>query len=204
MKTQEEIIIGTIVHITDSIAFRMMETAFALAYEGELSDMKAYRALKEYAKKGEIELYGIDLEIELLESLADEGVRIVVASLQLLYEFKRVYLIINNLDLIEVLLDDECADLANDIYRETALDPTLNYEQQKQQEVANYFWYNLSIWRCIQMILYNRINFDDDQDEFMEQYFDFCQNDLTSENKNAALLYDLQRSLESGMIGQIG
>ena len=205
MKSQNEIIIGSIIHIIDCIGRRMMETAFALAYEGELSDMKAYRAPKEYAKKGgEAELFCIDLEIELLKSLSDEGVKIVVASMQLVYEFKRVYLLINNLDLIEVLLDDECAELANVIYGETELDPSLNYDQQKKEEEYNYFWYNLSIWRCIKMILYNRINFDDDQDEFSEEYYDFCQQDLTSENKNVALLYDLQRSLELGMIGRWG
>ena len=124
--------------------------------------------------------------------------------MQLVYEFKRVYLLINNLDLIEVLLDDECAELANVIYGETELDPSLNYDQQKKEEEYNYFWYNLSIWRCIKMILYNRINFDDDQDEFSEEYYDFCQQDVTSENKNVTLLYDLQRSLELGMIGRWG
>lgn len=205
MKSQNEIIIGSIVHIIDCIGRRMMETAFALAYEGELSDMKAYRSPKEYIEKGgEVELICLDLEIELLNSLSDEGVKIVVASMQLVYEFKRVYLLINNLDLIEVLLDDDCAELSYKIYGETALDPSLNYDQQKKEEEYNYFWYNLSIWRCIKMILYNRINFDDDQDEFSEEYYDFCQQDLTSENKNAALLYDLQRSLELGMIGRWG
>jgi hypothetical protein len=204
MKTQDEIIIGAVVHIIDCIGRRMMETAFALAYERELSDMKAYRAPKEYTKiGGEVTLFCIDLEIELLESLSDEGVQIVVASMKLVYEFKRVYLLINNLDLIEVLLDDECAELSYVIYGETEFDPSLNYEQQKQQEIDNYFWYNLSLWRCVKMILYNRINFDDDQDEFMEQYFDFCQHDLTTEDKNAVLLYDLQRSLEIGMIGRV-
>jgi hypothetical protein len=205
MKTQEEIIIGAVIHITDRIGRRMMETAFALAYEGELSDMEAYSAPKEYAKEGsEVELFCIDLEIELLESLEDEGVKTVIASMQLLYEFKRVYLLINNLDLIEVLMDLECIELSNAIYRETPLDPSLNYDQQKQEETDNYFWYNLSIWKCIKMILYQQINFDDDQDEFMEHYFDFCLKDLTSEDKNVALLYDLQRSLELGMIGRWG
>jgi hypothetical protein len=204
MKTQEEIIIGAIVHIIDCIGRRMMETAFALAYEGELSDMKAYRAPKEYTEKGgEAELFCIDLEIELLESLSDESVKIVVASMKLVYEFKRVYLLINNLDLIEVLLDDKCAELSYEIYGETELDPSLNYDQQKKEEQYNYFWYNLSIWRCIKMILYNRINFDDDQDEFTEEYYDFYHNHTTSEDKNAALLYDLQRSLELGMIGRV-
>lgn len=203
MKTQDEIIIGAIVHITDYIGVRMMETAFALAYEGELSEMKEYSVPKKYAEKGEVELICQSLEIELLESLADEGVKIIVASISLLHEFKRIYLLINNLDLMEVLLDDECAELAGNIYGETALDPTLSYEQQKQEERDNYFWYNLSIWRCIKMILYHRTNFDDDQDEFSEEYYDFCDSDLTSENKNAALLYDLQRSLELGMIGRV-
>ncbi|RZL17145.1 MAG: hypothetical protein EOO89_09390 [Pedobacter sp.] len=203
MKSQEEIIIGAIVHIVNAIAARMMETAFGLAYEGELADMKAYRAPKEYTKKGaETELFCIDLEIELLDSLADDGVKTIVASMKLLYEFKRVYLLINNLDLIDILLDDECAELSHKIYGETPLDPTLNYKQQKEEENANYFWYNLSIWRCIKMILYKRINFDNDQDQFMKEYFDFCLNDTTSENKNAALLYDLQRTLELGMIGR--
>jgi hypothetical protein len=205
MKSQEKIIIRSIVHIVDAIAARMMETAFGLAYEGELAELKVYRAPKIYPEEGEeIELSCLDSEIELLDSIADEGVKTVVASMKEVQEFKRVYLLINNLDLIEVLLDEECADLAVEIYEETPIDLTVDYENQKAFETDNYFLYNLALWRCIKMLETNQISFDEDKDWdlFSIHQFDFFLNNTTSEDKNVALLYDLQRTLEIGMIGR--
>jgi len=206
MKTQNEIIIGSIVHMANFIASRMMEAAFALAYEGELSDMKAYRAPQEYTKEGdETVLTYANLEIELLESLADEGVKKVVAAMNKVYNFQRIYLMINNLELIEVLEDDECEDLAYKTYMEFPLDFTADYDNQVSMETDNYYMYNLMIWRCIQMLSGRQTSFVEDKDYplFSTQYYDFITEHTTSDDKNIALLYNLQRSLEIGMIGRM-
>lgn len=206
MRVQNEIIIGSIVHITAFIASRMMETAYGLAYERELSDMKAYRAPKEYAEEGEeVGLSCFDLEIELLDSLEDIGVKKVVIAMKKLYDFQRLYLLINNLDIVEVLEDKDFENLAYDTYLENPLDYTADYDCQIIMEIDNYYLYNLMIWRCIQMLSGKQISFVEDKDYplFNNQYSDFMTNHTTSDDKNIALLYNLQRSLEIGMIGRV-
>jgi hypothetical protein len=47
------------------------------------------------------------------------------------------------------------------------------------------------------------IDFYDDADELLEKHYAFLDKEVTSDNRNAALLYDLQRSLETGKIGRI-
>jgi hypothetical protein len=63
--------------------------------------------------------------------------------------------------------------------------------------------YHLCIWRYIKMLSAGSIDFNEDLEDFLREYHEFLDEDVTSLNRNAALLYNLQRSLEIGMIGRI-
>ena len=107
-----------------------------------------------------------------------------------------VYLLINNLDVMEIMEDPVYMDLAFEIYEEEPINPEADYNTHVELESLNFFYYNLPIWRCIQMLLNNQTVFDEvDIDTFSNQYYDFEQKDLTAEDKNVALLYELMRSL---------
>jgi hypothetical protein len=195
MENQQEIINAAVPHVLTWIAIRMMTTAFSLAFETGLSDLKEYMSPKDLCEIYEGKLMGcLDLERDLLKMVENTDVQTVVASMEQLFDFVASYRIINDLNVMEFEIDESGVDLAIEIYREEPFDPTLNFEQQKTQECESYFWYNMCIWRCIKMLSTGSIYIE---------YYDFLDEEVTSENKNAALLYDLQRALEIGMIGRI-
>jgi hypothetical protein len=204
MENQQEIINAAVPHVLTWMAMRMMTTAFSLAFETGLLDLKEYMSPTDLAEiyKGHV-MGSIDLERDLLKIVEDTDVKTVVASMEQLFDFVATYRIINNLDDMEFDLDDASIDLAILIYREEPFNATLSFMQQKNEECDNYFWYNMCIWRCIKMLSTGTPDIANDGDEFMKCYYDFLDEDVTSLNRNAALLYDLQRSLEIGMIGRI-
>jgi len=204
MENQQEIINAAVPHVLTWIAIRMMTTAFSLAFETGLFDLKEYMSPKDLAEIYGDEVMGcLDLERDLLKTVENTDVKTVVASMELLFDFVASYRIINDLNVMEEEIDDAAADLATEIFEVEPFIATLNFEQQKKRESDNYFWYNLCIWRCIKMLSAGSIDFNEDLQDFLREYHEFLDEDVTSVNRNAALLYDLQRSLEIGMIGKI-
>lgn len=204
MENQQEIINAAVPHVLTWIAIRMMTTAFSLAFEKGLFDLKEFMSPKDLSEIYEGQVMGcLDLERDLLKIVEDTDVQTVVASMEQLFDFVATYRVINDLNVMEEEIDEAGVDLATEIYREEPFNDRLTFGQQKKRECENYFWYNLCIWRCIQMLTSGRIDFDEDLDNFLRDYHDFVDTDVTSDNRNAALLYDLQRSLEIGMIGRI-
>lgn len=203
-QSQEEVIKGSIVHVLNFIALRMMTTAFAMAFEGELSNMKEFMSPEDRADIYEGHLIGyVDTEIALLETIEDIGVKTVTASMQRIFDCVNTYLLINNLDVMEIMEDPIYMDLASTIYVEDPINLEANYATHVELETLNFFYYNLAIWRCIQMLLTNQTESEENEmDIFMDQYYDFESEELTSEDKNIALLYDLMRFLEQGKIGK--
>lgn len=204
MENQQEIINAAIAHVITWMAIRMMTTALSLAFDAGLFDLKEYMSPKDLA-----EIYGdqvtgcLDVERDLLEIVEDPDVKTVVASMEQLFEFADSYRMINGIDDLEEEIDDAAEDLASNIYEVEPFNETLNFGQQKTRECDNYFWYHLCIWRCIKILSTGCIDFYDDADELLERHYAFLDKEVTSDNRNAALLYDLQRSLESSKIGRI-
>lgn len=206
MITQEEIIKGAVVNVMHFVVIRMLSTAFALAFEKGLHDLKEYMSPIDLCDfyKGH-DSGSIEIELELIEMVEDKDVKAIVASINKIFDFINIYIMINNLDIEEVITDSECTKLANDLYCEEPIDLSLDFETQKTTEYSNFFWYNYAIWQSIRLLLSGNTNEDEDEamEEFEKQYFDFLDEAVTSDNRNVALLYDLQRSLAIGMIGRI-
>lgn len=206
MITQEEIIKGAVVNVMHFVVIRMLSTAFALAFEKGLHDLKEYMSPIDLCDfyKGH-DSGSIEIELELIEMVEDKDVKAIVASINKIFDFINIYVMINNLDIEEVITDSECTKLANDLYCEEPIDLSLDFETQKTTEYSNFFWYNYAIWQSIRLLLSGNTNEDEDEamEEFEKQYFDFLDEAVTSDNRNVALLYDLQRSLAIGIIGRI-
>jgi hypothetical protein len=206
MITQEDIIKGAVVNVMNFVIIRMLSTAFALAFEKGLHDLKEYMSpidLCEFYKGHDSG--SIEIELELIEMVEDKDVRAIVARINNIFDFLNIYVMINNLDIEEVITDPECTKLASDLYREEPINLSLNFEAQKTIEYSNFFWYNHAIWQSIRILLSGNTNEDEDvaMEEFEKQYFDFLDEDVTSDNRSVALLYDLQRCLAKGIIGRI-
>ena len=206
MITREEIIKGAVVNVMHFVVIRMLSTAFALAFEKGLHDLKEYMSPIDLCDfyKGH-DSGSIEIELELIEMVEDKDVKAIVASINKIFDFINIYIMINNLDIEEVITDSECTKLANDLYCEEPIDLSLDFETQKTTEYSNFFWYNYAIWQSIRLLLSGNTNEDEDEamEEFEKQYFDFLDEAVTSDNRNVALLYDLQRSLAIGIIGRI-
>ena len=205
MITQEEIIKGAVVNVMNFVAVRMLSTAFALAFDKGLHDLKDYMSPKDLCEVYEgRDSCSVKTELDLIEIVEDKDVKTIVACINQIFDFINIYVMINNLDIDDVVTNVDCVQLANKVYREVPIDISLDFKAQKIMEYDNFYWYNHSIWRSIRMLLYgNTALEDEEEDEFVNQYFDFLDEDLTSDNRNVALLYDLQRSLAISMIGRI-
>jgi len=186
-KYTEDQFIGMIAQILSFVSIKFCEYGYLLAFEKELPDLK-----------GLVELDTIsNADFELLETLEDPAVKVVVKSIHKVEECLKSYMLINNLDEYEVLDSEEFRELAADVFFAYMID----YEGQTYTDVLNdlnglyYNIYQLLYHATRQLVLKEMEIYDQVYDEFFEIVDDLLANKLETDNKNVALLHNLITAL---------
>lgn len=186
-KYTEDQFIGMTAQVLSFISIKLCEYGYLLAFENELPDLK-----------GLVELDTIsNADFELLETLQDPAVKVVVQSIHKVEDCLKSYMLINNLDEYEVL--------DNEDYRELAADSFFAYviecEGQTYTDILNdlngvyYNIYQLLYHTTRQLTLNEMEIFDQVYDEFFEVVEDLLNNRIDTDNKNVALLHNLITTL---------
>jgi|GEM_PF-1059041 hypothetical protein len=192
-RSSGEIAIGVVPHLLSFIACELCKYGFMLAYERGLSDLK-----------GLIEPDSIsEADIDLLETVDDEVIKILVQSIDRTLSCMKTYMIINNLDEFEVMEDDEYNQAASDIYHIYIIEwENKDYEQTLVNLNAMYFSVQLLIYHATQLL-----SKDDLEKDFFieyEKFFDILNSifnaDEPDPNKNVALLNDLIIELNDDLL----
>jgi len=182
-KHTEDQFIGMVAQILSFISIKFCEYGYLLAFEKELPDLK-----------GLVELDSIsNADFELLETLEDPAIKVVVRSIQHVEDCLKNYIMINGLDEYEVLDNEEYRALAADSFFSYIID----FEGSTYKDVRNdlsglyYSIYQLLYHTTQQLILQEMEIFDRVFDEFFEIADDLMANKIETDDKNVTLLYDL-------------
>jgi len=163
-----------------------------VAYEKDLSDLK-----------GLVPADAIDPDDwELLESVDDEVVQIILTSVDKVVTCIKTYYMINNLDELETMENEEYNQLASDSHYAYIMD----LESKSYKDLL----INLNtVYFCITRYIYHttiQLRLDEPDipeelyDEFLEVYNGSFDEELVSEDKNISLLYDLILDLSTDLV----
>lgn len=186
-KHTEDQFIGMVAQILSFISIKFCEYGYLLAFEKELPDLK-----------GLVELDSVsNADFELLETLEDPAIKVVVRSIQHVEDCLRNYLMINGLDEYEVLDNEEYRELAADSFFSYMVD----FEGNTYKDVINdlsglyYSIYQLLYHTTRQLILQEMEIFDQVFEEFFEIADELMANRIETDDKNVALLHNLISTL---------
>lgn len=183
----EDHFIGMTAQVLSFISIKLCEYGYLLAFEKELPDLK-----------GLVELDTIsNADFELLETLQDPAVKIVVHSIHQVEDCLKNFILINNLDEYEILDNEEYRELAADSFFAYVIE----FDGQTYTDILNdlngvyYNIYQLLYHTTRQISLQQMDIFDQVYDEFFEIIEDLLGNKIETDNKNIALLYHLINTL---------
>ncbi|ATP57573.1 hypothetical protein CPT03_14370 [Pedobacter ginsengisoli] len=154
-----------------------------IAFEKDLSDLK-----------GLIEPDSISPDdFELLDSVDDDVVRILLSSVDKVIKCSKTYLLINNLDELEVMENEEYNLLASDNYYAYIIDwESKSYKDLLYNLNAVYFSISQLLYHTSCQIKLNEVEIPEEMyDEFLDKYSDLLRGRLNPADKNISLLYDL-------------
>lgn len=188
----KDCVIGLVPHVLGFVINELCKNAFLLAYENDLSDLK-----------GLVPADAIDPDDwELLESVDDEVVQIILTSVDKVVDCLKTYYLINNLDELETMENETYNELASDSHYAYIID----WESKSYRDLL----INLNtVYFCITRYLYHttiQLRLDEPDipeelyDEFLEIYNNSFEESLRSEDKNISLLYDLILNLNEDLV----
>jgi len=183
---------GMLPHVLNHVIFELCRNGFTLAFEKGLSDLK-----------GLVPADAMDEDdFELLESVNDPVVNLLLASVEKVIRCAKTYYMINNLDELEIMENEEYNELASDnfyIY-------IMEWDSKSYEDVV----FNLNaVYLSISQLLYHtsrQIQLDsievpeDIYDEFLAKSDELLSGALTADDKNVRLLYDLIVSLNEDLL----
>ena len=188
----EEAIIGSVPHTLGFIINELSKNGFLLAFENDLADLKGLVDADSIASD----------DFELLESVNDPIVQMLLESVGKVIDCMKTYYMINNLDELEVMENEEYNQVASDNYYAYII----SWENKTYEDLV----FNLNtVYFCIAQLLYHttcqlKLNIidvpDEVYDEFLDRYSDFCQEEVPSDDKNISLLYDLIHHLNLDLL----
>lgn len=179
----DDIVKGQVPHILSFVINELCKYGFLIAYENDLADLKGLVSAESISPD----------DFELLESVDDEVVKILLKSVDKVISCSHTYHMINNLDELEVI--------ENDVYNIEASNSffiyIIDWESKSYQDLL----YNLNaVYFSISQLLYHtacqlRLNElelpDSIYDEFLDKYTELLGGELEYEDKNVTLLHDL-------------
>lgn len=179
----EDSIKGLVPHVLSFIINELCKNGFMIAFENDLSDLK-----------GLIEPDSISPDdFELLDSVDDDVVRILLSSVDKVIKCSKTYLLINNLDELEVMENEEYNLLASDNYYAYIIDwESKSYKDLVYNLNAVYFSISQLLYHTSCQIKLNEVEIPEEMyDEFLDKYSDLLRGRLNPTDKNISLLYDL-------------
>ncbi|WP_157766456.1 hypothetical protein [Pedobacter ginsengisoli] len=179
----EDSIKGLVPHVLSFIINELCKNGFMIAFEKDLSDLK-----------GLIEPDSISPDdFELLDSVDDDVVRILLSSVDKVIKCSKTYLLINNLDELEVMENEEYNLLASDNYYAYIIDwESKSYKDLLYNLNAVYFSISQLLYHTSCQIKLNEVEIPEEMyDEFLDKYSDLLRGRLNPADKNISLLYDL-------------
>lgn len=189
----EDAIKGLVPHILSFVINELCKNSFLIAYEKDLADLK-----------GLIDADSISShDYELLEAVNDPAVKFLLNSVDKVMDCSRTYLLINNLDEMEVMFNEEYNQLASDNYYCYIIDWEIKtYEDLIVNLNTVYFSISQMLYHTACQLELNVIEVPDETyEEFIDKYPEILDGKLEPANKNAVLLYDLITELNRDLMG---
>ncbi|NRF40530.1 hypothetical protein [Pedobacter foliorum] len=179
----EDSIKGLVPHVLSFVINELCKNGFMIAYEKDLSDLK-----------GLIEPDSISPDdLELLEAVDDEVVRILLSSIDKVVKCSQTYFLINNLDEMEVMENEEYSLLASDNYYAYIIDwESKSYKDLLYNLNAVYFSISQLLYHTTCQIKLDEVEIPDEMyDEFIDKYSELLRGNFDPDDKNISLLYSL-------------
>lgn len=179
----EDSIKGLVPHVLSFVINELCKNGFMIAYEKDLSDLK-----------GLIEPDSISPDdLELLEAVDDEVVRILLSSIDKVVKCSQTYFLINNLDEMEVMENEEYSLLASDNYYAYIIDwESKSYKDLLYNLNAVYFSISQLLYHTTCQIKLDEVEIPDEMyDEFIDKYSELLRGKFDPDDKNISLLYSL-------------
>ncbi|WP_276088942.1 hypothetical protein [Pedobacter sp. JY14-1] len=183
---------GVFPHVLNHVIFELCRNGFILAFEKGLSDLK-----------GLVPADSMDEDdFELLESVNDPVVNLLLASIEKVIRCAKTYYMINNLDELEIMENEEYNELASDSFYIYIME----WDSKSYEDVL----FNLNIvYLSISQLLYHmsrQIELDSIEvpeeiyEEFLAKSDELLNGTLPADDKNVRLLYDLIISLNEDLL----
>lgn len=178
----EEAIKGLIPHVLSFIINELCKNGFLLAYERDLSDLK-----------GLIDADSVSPDdFELLESVDDPVIQILLKSVDKVISCSKTYFLINNLDELEIMENEEYNLLASDNYYAYIIDlESKTYKELVFNLNTVYFSISQLLYHSTCQLRLNEVEIPEVYEEFLDKYTDIVGRRLIANDKNISLLYDL-------------
>ncbi|WP_316813968.1 hypothetical protein [Pedobacter heparinus] len=196
--TEEETIKGSALHLMNFITMELLRYGFLIAMHDELKDLKGLVKAEDNNWLSEPREYVcLDAELELLGQVKDPVVKIVMSSIDKIARFKDTYLMINNLDALELVFTDEFNEAAGEIYHTYAFDMDCDGSYHSiYTNLLTYYWpIELILFYIVTQFMLNKEEVYEAADENYHHYQTTKGFEILTENKNALLLLDLIAAL---------
>lgn len=187
-------------HLMNFMMCQIIGYAFRFAFETELADLKelvhpdSFCEMESDGKPGSIEL-----ELNLLETLDDPAVRIMLDSMERIISCRDMLALVNNLDLDNLLSDLLAIQLAENICNESNEVPRDMGGYKALLRGTTEFYYELvfQVYLCAEMFNTRTLHVitDETVERFCRQHGDIMLEELTADDKNVDLLYKLMIEL---------
>ncbi|TKC03654.1 hypothetical protein [Pedobacter frigoris] len=179
----DDVVKGLVPHILSFVINELCRNGFLIAYERDLADLKGLVSADSITPD----------DFELLESVDDGIVKVLLKSVDKVIDCSKTYLMINNLDELEVLENEECNQEASNSYHIYILEwESKNYKDLLFNLNPVYFSISQLLYHTSCQLRLNTVDIPEEMyDEFLEHYAEVLHERLISEDKNVSLLYDL-------------
>jgi hypothetical protein len=191
-RDNEEILLGMVSHILSFTISEFYKYGYILAFERELSDLK-----------GLVKADAIyENDFELLESLNDPAIKLLLTSVNKMANHIQIYFMINTLDEVEVMMDMEFHQHAsNNFHYYINEGRATDYKMLLMETHELYFSVMHMIFHTAYQLRLKEIDLPDEIfDTFYFDFLDVLDSNLEAEDKNVQLLYDLIVSLNDDAI----
>lgn len=183
---------GIFPHVLSHVIFELCRNGFTLAFEKGLSDLK-----------GLIPADTMDEDdFELLESVNDPVVNLLLASIEKVIRCAKTYYMINNLDELEIMENEEYNELASDNFYIYIMEwDSKSYEDVLFNLNAVYLSVSQLLYHTSRQIQLDSIEVPEDiYDEFLAKSDELLNGTLPADDRNVRLLYDLIISLNEDLL----
>jgi hypothetical protein len=182
-RDNEEILLGMVSHILSFTIGEFCKYGYTLSFERELADLKGLvRADSIYEN-----------DLELLASIKDPPVKLLLRSIHKVADHLKTYFLINQLDEMEVMLDEQCHQHASDnFYYYVNEGIGTNYKMMLLETHDLYFSVMHMIFHTAYQLRLKEVDLPEEIfDTFYFDFLDVLDCNLKTEDKNIQLLYDL-------------